>query len=91
MTIFTVTITDLSSLTGVTRARNSYNAALPRALDNSGKVISPTPGTLNTDNDYIQMVVNKAAESYAKSYGLIITAAQKTAMQNSIATATVVD
>lgn len=56
---FKVTITDQSSLDGIAWARAQYNAALPK--DDKGDVV----GTLATDQDYMTMIVQQAAASYA--------------------------
>lgn len=72
---FTITITDPAKLAGITAARLAHNAALPDVrkpiLDKEGKptgeqvIVSPKPGTLATDAEYVQHVMDKAAESYA--------------------------
>ncbi|MGH8430419.1 MAG: hypothetical protein ACREUF_08455 [Solimonas sp.] len=56
---FTLTITDPSKLAGITAARLAYNTANADAQDF-------TP--LATDQDYIQFVLDSAAQSYANQY-----------------------
>lgn len=70
MTDFTITITDEKKLAGITAARNTYNAALPTEIDdpnNQGTMI-PNPTILNSDNDYVQLVMDMAAQSYVNQY-----------------------
>lgn len=69
MTDFTITITGSSKLAGITAARNKYNENLPATItDKDGNEID-NPDLINTDADYVQFVMNKAAESYANQYG----------------------
>ena len=63
MTIFTIEITDETHLAGITAARTAYNNAMPDA-----EVANPE--LISTDGDYIQFVMSRAAESYAKQYGV---------------------
>jgi hypothetical protein len=76
---FTVSITDPAKLAGIAAAREAYNAALPDEFEDvpveggaegetERKAIEPKPGTLATDDDYVQFVMDRAAESYAKQY-----------------------
>lgn len=58
MAEFTVEITDPASLTGITSAREAYNAALPEDA-----------APLADDAAYVQFVMERAAESYARQYG----------------------
>ncbi len=58
MATFTVTITPPASLAGITAARKAYNAS-----------IGPDDKPIDTDDAYVQFVMEKAAESYAKQYG----------------------
>ena len=58
-------------LQAVTMARELINAGMPDVLDGSGQPILPNPNHFATDEAYINHVVDKAAESYAKSFGLI--------------------
>lgn len=70
MTDFTVTITDERLLDGITAAREAYNNTLPATIvDEDGDEI-PNPAILDTDEEYVQIVMSKAAESYANQYGL---------------------
>lgn len=55
MTDFTVTITDEASLAGITAARLVYNETAEAPLE--------------TDDEYVQFVMEKAALSYAVQYG----------------------
>lgn len=57
MAEFTVEITDPASLKGITAAREAYNAALPGDA-----------APLADDAAYVQFVMEKAAESYARQY-----------------------
>lgn len=69
MTTFTITIEDQTYLDGITAAREAYNTTLPATiLDENGDDI-PNPDLLETDAEYVQFVVSKAAESYSKQYG----------------------
>jgi hypothetical protein len=56
--IFTIEITEQSHLDGITKAREAYNASF--AEDSSERI--------NTDSEYVQFVMGKAAESYSKQY-----------------------
>jgi hypothetical protein len=60
MQIFTVTITDPAHVAGITAAREAYNAQ--RAQDDP---------VVATNDDYVQFVMARAAESYAKQYGVV--------------------
>lgn len=55
MAVFTIEITDADKLAGIAAARAMYNET------------AETP--LNTDAEYMQFVMDKAAESYANQYG----------------------
>jgi hypothetical protein len=69
MTTFTIEITGTSKLAGITAARYKYNENLPLTItDEEGDEI-PNPAILETDEDYVQFVMDKAAESYANQYG----------------------
>lgn len=59
---FTVTITDTSQLAGITAARNGYNA---------DALLDPEtmPRSIDTDAEYVQFVMGRAAQSYASQYG----------------------
>jgi len=63
MTDFVVTITDQAQLDGITWAREQYNLALPAVPDNMSD-IPPTPA-IDTDEEYVQHVMEHAAMSYA--------------------------
>lgn len=66
MTTFNVTITDASHLAGITAARNAYNAGLSVA---EGEAVEDHPDFIATDVAYVQFVMARAAESYAKQHG----------------------
>lgn len=83
MAIFNITINDTSSLVGIAAARINYNSNLPK--DDKGNII----GELTSDSAYIQMIVSFAAESYAKQFGLVITAAEKAALEDKLSKAVV--
>jgi hypothetical protein len=69
MTTFTIEITGASKLAGITAARNKYNENSPLTItDEEGNEI-PNPTILQTDEDYVQFVMDKASESYANQYG----------------------
>ena len=70
---FTVTINDPSHLAGIKEARERANASLTpeKNEDGSNKPINTHPQYLATDAAYVQATMARAAESYAKSYGLV--------------------
>lgn len=68
MTTFTITIDDEAKLAGITAARVRYNDNLPATII-VDEVEVPNPDLLETDEDYVQFVMDKAAESYANQYG----------------------
>lgn len=72
MSRFTIDITDPASVAGITAAREQHNTSLPELRDDDGNVQPEEdhPDYLATDADYVQHVMGKAAESYAKSFGL---------------------
>lgn len=72
MATFTITITDKSSLAGITKAREAYNNTLTLQKDKDGKELPITshPDYLKTDQDYVQFVMASAAESYGKQYNV---------------------
>jgi hypothetical protein len=59
MTVFTVAITDPAKLAGIAAAREAYNA--DKGPDD--------PGPWETDDDYVQFIMDRAAASYAVRYG----------------------
>jgi hypothetical protein len=59
METYSVTIADPAHVAGITAARETYNAA----LDEGGVPLA-------TNADYVQFVMARAAESYAKQYGV---------------------
>jgi len=69
MTVFNIEITNESHLAGITAARAKYNENLPLTItDEEGNEI-PNPALITTDEDYVQFVMSKAAESYSNQYG----------------------
>lgn len=69
MTTFTIEITDQSKLNGISAARLAYNNSLEQTIvDESGNEVS-NPDIIDTDQEYVQFVMDKAAESYSKQYG----------------------
>ena len=54
---FSITITDPSSLAGITAAREAYNTTASEAEQ------------IATDEAYVQFVMERAAQSYAAQYG----------------------
>jgi hypothetical protein len=69
MTTFTIEITGTSKLAGITAARNKYNENLPATIIDEEQSEIPNPAILETDEDYVQFVMDKASESYANQYG----------------------
>lgn len=69
MTVFTITIEDEHQLAGITAARLAYNASLPATVMIDEEEV-PNPDLLETDAEYVQFVMSRAAESYAKQYGV---------------------
>lgn len=65
MTDFTVTITDMHELAGITAAREDHNAN----VDPAGDPSLFANQTIATDADYVQGVMENAAKSYAVQYG----------------------
>ena len=57
MESYSITIADPAHVAGITAAREAYNAALPEG---------GTP--IDTNEGYVQFVMSRAAESYAKQY-----------------------
>lgn len=69
MTTFTITIEDEHQLAGITAARLAYNALLPATVMIDEEEV-PNPDLLETDAEYVQFVMSRAAESYSKQYGV---------------------
>ena len=74
---FTLDITDPASLKGITLAREAKNAVLTPLRsepDQDGKTtelpIEDHPDYIATDAGYVQMVMEGAAKSYAKQFGV---------------------
>ncbi|SDV49169.1 hypothetical protein [Chitinasiproducens palmae] len=61
MTTFTIQIDDAGELAGITAAREARNAAIDSGDDFGDK--------FDTDAEYVQFVMQRAAESYARQYG----------------------
>lgn len=75
--IFTITITEDQHLAGITAAREAFNACLSVAPAQGvegeegyvpAQALSDHPDYLATDDAYVQFVMSKAAESYAKQH-----------------------
>lgn len=62
---FTVTITDKAKLLGIAEARNRKNAAIHVTDD---APLESHEDYLASDQDYVQWVMDKAAESYSKKH-----------------------
>lgn len=69
MATFTITINEQSHLAGITAAREAYNMSLAQTIVNDQNEEIPNPDLLETDEEYVQFVMYKAAESYSKQYG----------------------
>lgn len=69
MTTFTIEIVGASKLAGITAARNKYNENLPATILDEEQNEIPNPAIIETDEDYVQFVMDKASESYANQYG----------------------
>ena len=69
MTTFTIENTGSSKLAGITAARNKYNENLPATILDEEQNEIPNPAILETDEEYVQFVMDKASESYANQYG----------------------
>jgi hypothetical protein len=69
MTTFNVTIDDQAYLDGITAAREAYNKAVGVAITNEQGEEMFT-NVFETDEEYVEFVLTKAAESYAKQYGI---------------------
>ena len=61
METYAVTITDPAHAAGITAARQTYNAQ--RFQDDP---------FMATNDEYVQFVMARAAESYAKQYGAVV-------------------
>lgn len=70
MTTFTIEINEQSQLNGITAAREAYNTALPAIVTNEAGEEVANPALIADDAGYVQFVMSKAAESYAKQYGV---------------------
>lgn len=64
MAEFTVTITELSHIAGITAAREAFNESLGRTEQERVSHADFIP----TDQDYVQFVMSRASESYSKLY-----------------------
>lgn len=69
MTIFTVEITNASHLAGITAARLQHNSVLQPTVTDAEGVEIANPELIDTDAEYVQFVMSRAAESYANQYG----------------------
>lgn len=70
MTTFNIEITNESHLAGIAAARSAYNDSLPQTVVDEEGAEVPNPELLASDADYVQFVMSRAAESYAKQYGV---------------------
>lgn len=61
---FTVTIEGKNKLKGITAAREAYNNSLPEPEEGQ----EHPDGYIGTDEEYVQFVLDRAAESYSKQY-----------------------
>jgi hypothetical protein len=68
MANFIITINNESHLAGITAAREAYNNSQSATITNEEGVEIPNPDLLSTDDEYVQFVMSKAAESYANQY-----------------------
>lgn len=50
---------------GLAYARKLFNDAIPDQLDEEGNRVDPKPGTIATDEEYLQIRVNDMLDSYA--------------------------
>lgn len=69
--IFTIEITEETHLLGITAAREAYNNSLSETVNDEEGNSIPNPDLLVDDQEYVQFVMSKAAESYARQYNLI--------------------
>lgn len=67
MATFTIEITDDAHLRGIAAARQEYNNSLSPSMDENGQEV-PNAGILLTDQEYVQFVMSRAAESYSRQY-----------------------
>ena len=70
MTTFTIEITNDSHLAGITAARLQHNSVLQPTVTDTEGTESPNPDLIDTDAEYVQFVMSRAAESYANQYGV---------------------
>jgi len=77
MATFTVTVTNPAHIAGITAARNAYNQALSLSPAQGvegeenyvpAQEVEDHPDYIDSDEAYIQFVVGRAAESYARQY-----------------------
>jgi len=75
---FTITINDPSHLAGITAARGAYNSTLSLTPASGvegeegyvpAQALEDHPDFIASDQAYVQFVMSKAAESYARQYG----------------------
>lgn len=70
MANFIITINNESHLAGITAAREAYNNSISTNIINENGEEIPNPALIKTDSDYVQFVMSKAAESYARQYNI---------------------
>lgn len=62
METYSITIEDPALVAGITAAREAYNADLPEPPEGETKPV------LATNEEYVQFVMHRAADSYANVY-----------------------
>lgn len=66
---YTVSILTQNQCDGIQAALDVYNADLPPQYEGDGvTLVTPTPGTINSCQDYVNFVMNRAADSYYNHY-----------------------
>ena len=61
----TIEITDERLLNGIAFAREKHNDGLPAATDpDTGRAIEPRPGTIDTDQAYVEARIAEVLQSY---------------------------
>lgn len=73
MVRFTIEISDPAQLHGIAEARQSHNDALPAVHDEKNEPITPRPGTIATDAEFVQHLILQIAKSYAAIYQTDVT------------------
>ncbi len=68
MTTFNIIIEDTKHLAGISAARAAYNQSIPLTIINDDNEEIENPDIIQTDADYVQFVMTRAADSYSKQY-----------------------